>query len=272
MSAALFSTAAEWLKKRGLKKMLGPFNPSFGEEYGMLVDGFESSPYLMMAHNPPYYVGLYESSGFKKAIDWYAYLMKVPEKLPSAVVAAAEFSKKKFPGLVVRTVNMDDPEGETTAFMDIYNSAWSENWGFIPLTREEVKSIVEKLKPIADPNIIVFAEVQGKPAGMLVFLPNYNEVLKRLNGRLFPFGIFKFLYYSRRIKSARLYAMGVKKEFRMGGIEAALYVEAMKRGGRSGYGEFESSLILEDNVMTRREADFFEGRQYKTYRIYEKEI
>ncbi len=272
VAMALFEQAKAWLKERGIRVMRGPMSPSANDECGLLIDGFQSSPYIMMTHNPGYYVDLMERYGFKKAIDWVAYISPAPEKIPVAALDAADFARKKLPGIKIRGLNMKDLGNEKDRIMDIYNSAWENNWGFTSLTDEEAKAMVDRLKPIAVPELVLIAEVNGKPAGILALVPNYNEVLKKINGRLLPFGIFKLLYYSRKIKTLRLLIMGVKKEYRMAGVEALLYLEAMKRGIALGYKEYESSMVLETNMFVRKAAEMFGGRVYKTYRIVEIDI
>ncbi len=272
VSGALFDAVSAWLSERGMKKMCGPMSPSANDECGLLYDGFSTPPYIMMTHNPRYYVDLVERYGFRKSMDWFAYTAERPTDIPRAAIEAAEFARRKLPGLTIRNIDLNDIEHEKAVLKDIYNSAWEDNWGFVPMTDREMEVMIERLKPIAVPELVLFAEVNGEPVGVLALLPNYNEVLKRLNGRLFPFGVFKLLYYSRKIRSLRVIIMGIKKQNRMTGIEAVLFLEAMRRGIARGYTEYESSMILENNVLMRKATELFGGRVYKTYRMYEKEI
>jgi GNAT superfamily N-acetyltransferase len=161
---------------------------------------------------------------------------------------------------------------ELEAVKDIYNSAWSKNWGFVPMTDEEISSMAERLKPLIAPEFLIFAEVNGNPVAFFLVIPDYNEVLKRLNGKLGPLGILKFLWYSRKITGLRGITMGVKEEYRKKGLDGLLYLEAFKAAKRRGYKKAEMSWILEDNVLVQKACELMGGRLYKKYRIYEKKL
>lgn len=265
----LLSTVREFLREKGMERMRGPMNPSINEECATLIDGFNSSPYVMMTHNPPYYPKLFERYGFVKAVDWYAYLGPIRAEPPKEIEIAARFALAKCPGLKIRNIRLEKLDQEAREIRDIFNSAWSKNWGFVPFTDEEMKVITKRLKTIASPELVFIAEVEGKPIGILAGIPNFNQVLKHLNGRLFPFGFLKALYYSHRIDSGRLLIMGVKEEYRKMGIEAVMYLQAFKKAYELGFRWVESSMILEQNIMTRRAAELTGGKIYKTYRIFE---
>jgi hypothetical protein len=177
-------------------------------------------------------------------------------------------AKKKLPTLKIRTIQRDSFEEDLKAIMSVYNSAWKENWGFVPWTNEEFSLIALKLKKIMDPNMIIIATISKIPVGMLVSLPDYNQVLKKLNGRLLPFGIFKFLYYKRKIDRLRLMIMGVVKEYRHKGIEAIMYEKGLKNALKLGYKHCELSWVLDDNIVTQRTAEMMKGKLYKKYAIY----
>jgi len=268
----LLSTAKMYLKEKGMEIMRGPINPSTNEECGMLTGGFNFPPYIMMTHNPPYYPGFMERFGLGKAVDWYAYLAPVPSQLPPEVSIAANFAAEKCPQVRIRPVNMQKFEEEIKKIQEVYNSAWSKNWGFVPFTDQEMISLGKRLKPLAIPELALLAEIEGKPIGTLITVPNFNQVLKHLNGRLFPFGFLKALYYGRKIDSVRLIIMGVKEEYRKVGIEALLYLEALKAARKYNMKWVESSMILEENMLTRKAAELGGGKPYKTYRIYEMRI
>jgi len=268
----LLSAVRMFLKEKGMEIMRGPINPSTNEECGTLIDGFNYSPYILMTHNPPYYPRFMERFGLGKAVDWYAYLGPVPSELPKEVSIAAEFALQKSPEVKVRNMNFGDFNREVAEIQEIYNSAWSKNWGFVPFTDEEMKSLAKRLKPLAVPELSLFAEIDGKPAGVLITIPNFNQVLKHLNGRLFPFGFLKALYYARKIDSARLTIMGVKEEYRKMGIEALLYTEALKASHKLGFKWIEASMILEQNYLMRKATELWSEKPYKTYRIYEMRI
>ncbi len=269
----LLDTAAAWLKERGIDTMRGPMNPSTNDECGFLLEGFDSPPMIMMTYTPPYYLEYMEQCGLAKAKDLYAYLTIIKdvaagerlEKLASKV-------KSKLPGLTIRPMNMKRFAQELTAVKDIYNSAWEKNWGFVPMTDEEIDSMAKRLKPLIVSELAIMAEVDGKPAAFMLTVPDYNQVLARLNGKLGPLEIIKFLWYSRKISDIRVIIMGVKEEYRRKGIEGLLYLESFKVAQRKGYARTEMSWILEDNVLMQKGCELMGGKLYKQYRIYEKHI
>jgi len=269
----LLDTAAGWLKKRGIEIMRGPMNPSTNDECGFLLEGFDSPPMIMMTYTPAYYLEYMERCGLAKARDLYAYISVIRdvaaggrlEKLASAV-------KARVPGLTVRPANMKQFQREVEAVQEIYNSAWSHNWGFVPMTAEETEFMAKRLEPLIVPELMIMAEVNGKPAAFFVALPDYNQVLGKINGRLGPVGIAKFLWYSRKISDIRILTMGVKEEYRKKGIEGLLYLESFKAAVKKGYERAEMSWILEDNVLVQRGCELMGGKLYKKYRIYEKNI
>jgi GNAT superfamily N-acetyltransferase len=269
----LLGTAARWLKERGIEIMRGPVNPSMNEECGFLLEGFDSPPMIMMTYTPAYYLDYMERCGMTKARDLYAYICVIRdvaaggrlEKLASAV-------KARVPGLTVRPANMKQFQREVEAVKEVYNSAWSHNWGFVPMTDAETESLAKRLKPLIVPELMIMAEVNGEPAAFFVAVPDYNQVLGKINGRLGPVGIAKFLWYSRKISDIRIMTMGVKTEYRKKGIEGLLYLEAFKAAVKKGYDRAEMSWILEDNVLMKRGCELMGGKLYKKYRIYEQNI
>lgn len=269
----LLDAAAGWLKGRDLEIMRGPINPSTNDECGFLLEGFDSPPMIMMTYTQPCYLDYMERCGLTKAKDLYAYISVIRdvatggrlEKLASAV-------KARVPGLTVRPANMRQFPRELEAVKDIYNSAWRHNWGFVPMTDEEIESMAKWLKPLIVPELLIMAEVNGKPAAFFMAVPDYNQVLGKINGRLGPVGIAKFLWYSRKISDIRVLTMGVKEEYRKKGIEGLLYLESFKAAVKKGYERAEMSWILEDNVLMQRGCELMGGKLYKKYRIYEKNI
>jgi GNAT superfamily N-acetyltransferase len=269
----LLDTAARWLKERDIEIMRGPMNPSTNDECGFLLEGFDSPPKIMMTYTPAYYLDYMERCGLTKARNLYAYIVVIRdvtaggrlEKLASAV-------KARVPGLTVRPANMRQFQREVEAVKEIYNSAWTHNWGFVPMTEAETWSMAKKLKPLIASELMIMAEVNGKPAAFFVALPDYNQVLGKINGRLGPVALLKFLWYSRKISDIRVMAMGVTEEFRKKGIEGLLYLESFKAAVKKGYERAEFSWILEDNVLMQRGCELMGGKLYKKYRIYEKKI
>jgi GNAT superfamily N-acetyltransferase len=268
----LLSAAKMFLRENGMEIMRGPMNPSTNEECGTLIGGFTTSPYTMMTHNPPYYPPFFDRFGLGKAVDWVAYIGQVGADLPKEMQIAAKYAADKHPEVKIRPLDFRNFDQEVKKLMEVYNSAWSKNWGFVPFTDEEIQSLAHRLLPIAVPDLALIAEIGDRPVGVLIGIPNFNEVLKHLNGRLFPFGFLKALYYARKITTARLIIMGVKEEYRRMGIEALLYAQAHQNAFRLKFKEFESSMILEHNQLTRKAAELFGQKVYKTFRIYEMRI
>lgn len=270
VAKGLLNTAKDWLKDSGMEIIRGPMNFSTNEECGLLIEGFDSSPLLMMPYNPPYYADYIERYGLKKAKDLFAYIIDVPKELPERILKTAEIAKGH--GIKVRKIDMKNFDREIGAFKDVYNSAWSKNWGFIPMTDKEIKWMAKRLKQIIVPDLGLIAEVNGKPAGFFLALPDYNYVLKRLNGRLGLSGIIKIIWYSRKIPEVRLLILGILKEYRKRGIDALFYHEAWKAGKKRGFKKAEFSWVLEDNLIVQKAVEIVGARLYKKYRIYEMKI
>jgi hypothetical protein len=191
--------------------------------------------------------------------------------VPEKALRVAQVARRKT-GVKIRPINMKDLDAELDRIKQIYNSAWELNWGFVPMTGEELDHLAVQLKKIARPEIVLMAEVDGKPAGVSIAIPNVNEVLHRMNGRLFPFGWLKFLTGFRRIKRVRVMVMGVVKEYRKRGIDAVFYVDTFNKGKELGFTEGEMGWVLEDNELMNRTVEMFGGRLYRKYRLYEKRI
>jgi GNAT superfamily N-acetyltransferase len=270
----LLDTVRNWLKSKRMEIMRGPANFSSNEEWGMLLEGFDSPPVFMMSYNPKYYLDFMEKYGMRKAKDLYAYFIDKSSPPPERVVKMAENIKQK-DEIKIHHINMKDLKNEVEKIKAIYNSAWSPNWGFIPMTDEEFDHMVKGLKQIVDPHLVFIAEVDGKPAGFSLALPDVNQVLRRINGRLFPFGLFKLLWHTKiknKINGVRIITMGVIPEFQKRGIDSVFYVETYNVGVKRGYTWAELSWVLEDNAMMNRVLDLLGAKLYKKYRIYEIDI
>jgi GNAT superfamily N-acetyltransferase len=269
----LLDTAAKWLKTRDIEIMRGPMNPSTNYECGFLLEGFDSPPMVMMTYTPAYYLDYMERCGMTTARNLYAYITVIRDVAAGArLERLAAAVKARVPGLTVRPANMRQFPQEVEAVQEIYNSAWNHNWGFVPMTAAETGALAKRLKPLIVPELMIMAEVNGKPAAFFVAVPDYNQVLGKLNGALGPVGIAKFLWYSRKINAIRVMAMGVSAEFRKKGIEGLLYLESFKAAVQKGYERAEFSWILEDNILMQRGCELMGGKLYKKYRIYEKKI
>ncbi|NIM99259.1 MAG: hypothetical protein GTO24_14615 [candidate division Zixibacteria bacterium] len=274
VTKALLDSVRGWLKARGMQIMRGPANFSSNEDWGLLLEGFDSPPVIMMPYNPSYYLELVESYGMTKAKDLYAYFIDETLPTPERVVRMAESIKKKV-GVTVRNVDMKDFKGEVKRIKQIYNSAWSKNWGFIPMTDKEFDHLAKNLKQIVDPHMVFIAEVNNKPAGFSLALPDFNQVLAKLNGRLFPLGIFKLFWHTKvrnKIDGVRIITMGVVPKYQRRGIDTVFYAETYNVGVKRGYKWAEMSWVLEDNVLMNRTLELLGAKVYKKYRIYEIKI
>lgn len=268
VAAFLFDNARRWLQEKKIDKILGPMNPSTNDECGFLCDGHHLSPRLMMPYTPPYYLELAEKYGLRKAKELYAYEMDVSEAPLKRLEKITRIAYKKNPGLVIRKLNKKDFANEISRALAVYNSAWEKNWGFVPWTDKEFHTIADRLKSLFLIDTTLLAEIDGKPAGMLIAVPDYNQAFQKMNGKLFPFGIIKFLYLKQKINALRLMIMGVVKEYRQHGIEGVMYYESLKNSLNLGFKKCEFSWILDDNVMTQRASEMMGGKLYKKYRIY----
>lgn len=271
VAAALLEAAEKFLKKRGLDTMRGPMNFSTNEECGLLVDGFDTPPAVMMTHNPPYYATLLENAGLVKVKDLLAYQMfdgQLSDRVRSIGRKLEERLDFRF-----RFFNPKDFVGEVERFKVVYNSAWEENWGFVPMTDAEIDVMAEGLKMVLDPRLIQFAETKdGEIVGFILALPDLNVIFKKLNGSLFPLGIIRLLLGKHKVGRARVLAMGVLPQYRKKGIDTVFYLRAYEAGTSVGYHWGEFSWILADNELMTSAAESMGSKAYKTWRIYDKPI
>jgi GNAT superfamily N-acetyltransferase len=273
VARALADAAAGWLKARGMVTMRGPMNLSTNEEIsspGVLVDGFDTPPTVAMSHNPPYYGALLEGAGLEKAKDLLAFWIGSPIP-PERLVRGVERMTRR-EGVTLRSMNMRRLPEEVAVIEEIYNSAWARNWGFVPMTPEEFAYMAKDLKSVVDPDLCIIAEKEGDPVGFAISLPNLNEAIRHIpDGKLFPFGFLKFLWYKRKIGSARIMTLGLRPEYqKSSGIGAAMYLRTFQVAGEHGYNQGEASWILEDNFLMRQALEKVGFELYKTYRVYER--
>ena len=269
--SALMTAAEDSLRDRGMAVIRGPFNFSTNEECGFLVQGFDRPPALMMPYTKPYYPDLMTRQGYSKAKDLLAYEYEYQGSIPDHLVRFSRRIRERKP-VVIRPINMNRFVEDVETVFRIYNAAWSRNWGFVPVTEEEFRYTAKDLKPIVDPSIVLIAEKEGRPVGFSVTLPDYNVLLKRMNGRLFPFGFLHLLFGRRSIRSVRTLLLGVVAEHRLSGIDVLLIHDTFERGPSKGYHRGEMSWILEDNVLMRRSIERMGATIGKVYRIYEKAL
>lgn len=272
VASALFQKAVEFNREKGMERFYGPMNPSTNDEVGFLVDGFGTPPYIMMTHTHKYYLDLAERFGFRKAKDLYAFYVDAAQAPIAYLERLSAMVKNRLKNLTVRPVRLADFGTEAKRIKEVYNDAWSRNWGFVPMTDAEFDDMAKRLKNLIVPELVLIAEIDGKPVGVSLGVPNYNEVLRHLDGRLGPLGFVKFLWYRNKIKTARLVIMGVRKDYRKAGIEAIFFLESFKEGQRRGYVGGELSWTLEDNDMVNRPIIKMGGKVYKTYRVYQYDI
>ena len=271
----LMDTAETWLRKKGMRRVMGPFNLSINQELGMLVDGFDTPPMVMMGHGHPYYAPRIEENGYRKEKDLLAYIVDSDFKPPPAMRAIMARAKNR---IQTRSLRKSDFKEELKLIRNIFNDAWSQNWGFIPFTDPEFQHLGKDLKMLVDENLMSIAAVDGEPAAFMVLLPNINEVIRDLNGRLLPFGWLKLLWRLKvkYPKTARVPLMGVRCRYHDSILGAALAFSmfaslkppVIKRGIK----QVELSWILEDNKGMRNILESIGGRVYKTYRIYGKNL
>lgn len=272
VSQALFDVATNWCREKGLDAMRGPANYSQNETCGLLIDGFDSTPVVLMTYNPPYYIDLFEKYGLKKEMDLYAYYLESKQKLPQRLVDFAENMKKRTK-ITIRSINLKEYWKEVEKVKIVYNSAWAPNWGFVPLTEKEIIHLAKELRPAIDPDIVFMAEENGKPIGFSLTIPDMNQAIKAAKGRLFPLGLLKILWRTRKIDGVRVVIMGIIPEYqKIRGIDSIFYWETYRRGTAKGYKWGEFSWILENNVMMNRAAQLMGARVYKTYRMYQMPI
>ncbi len=268
----LFDRVREFHRERGMAKFIGPVNPSTNDECGILIEGFYTPPFIMMTHNFDYYPTLCEQAGLRKAKDFFAYYIDTKNAPFEYLERLCSIVRKRIQDLKVRPIDLDNFINEVKKVKEIYNDAWSHNWGFVPMTDAEIDALANNLKPLVKPELVIMIEVDNVPAAVSLTVPNYNRVLKEMHGRLGPIEMLKFLYYKNKIKEGRLMVMGVRKQFRKMGLESLLFLESFRAGQQLGYTGGELSWVLEDNYTTNNEIVKMGGELYKKYRIYESNL
>jgi len=273
VARALLAASESWSRAHGMETLQGPFNFSTNDELvspGVLLEGFQSSPVLMMAHTPPYYRDLLEACGFEKARDLLSYWVEgdaPPERLLRGIDRLKVRER-----VVLRPLNLKDLSADIERIKEIYHSAWERNWGFVPMTDAEFDHMAASIKPVIDPRFCALAEVQGEPVAFALQMPDLNRAFKPMNGRLAPLGWVKFLWYRRKIDTVRVLTLGVKPGHRQRGLDTMLIVHLFVEGLRAGYRRAECGWILEDNLPMRRGLERIGGQVRRIYRVYEKPV
>jgi len=250
-------------------RLRGPVNPSMNDEVGFLLAN-ESEPgpaVLMMTYNPAYYVDLAERAGFAKEKDLVALLAPIDDRSFARLGRITDAVRRRNPELTFRTIRMDRFAEELEKVKVVYNAAWERNWGFVPMTSEEIDAMAKKLKDLIYPPIVWFVEEGDKPVAFMLGMPDFNQVLIRMGGRLLPIGWLKFLLGRKKIDRVRLMAFGVLPAYRRKGLDAVCYFEGYKAAMAAGYRTVEFSWILEDNLDLLKPIEVFEGRLYRRYRV-----
>jgi len=275
VSRRLFETVSAWTRQAGLQRLLGPMNPTTNDECGLLIEGFDSGPVIMMTYNPRYYVKLVEAAGFRKAKDLLAFHMDLAKIPLDRLGRIATKIKQRNPNLLFRPVRRATLQRDLVKIKEVYNAAWEDNWGFVPMTDAEVDFMAARLKPLLMEGLIWLAEAGPEPVGFLLALPDYNVAFKPLRGRLLTPKVLGFIPYLLGWKCpprTRVITLGVKHAYRAKGLESAMLIEGLKVGIEAGVTESEASWILEDNVMMCRMLEAIGGHPYKTYRLYEQPV
>jgi GNAT superfamily N-acetyltransferase len=279
-AALLLETAIDWARSAGHESIVGPAQFSTNDELGLLVDGFEDAPRILMTYNPPRYATYLTRAGFGKAMDLWAYSVQVEgymDRVPAKLIRVTEKIKARRKW-VVRTIDMRRFDEEVEFVKHIYNRSWERNWGFVPFTDAEIDMLAANLKQIIDPDLVVMVEKGGEPIGFGLSLPDLNEPLRKAYPR--PgvpetWTMLKLLWHwkvRRQVRWLRVFALGVLPEYRGRGVDALMYLETAKRAVQKGYQRAEMSWILENNVMMNRAIEMLGGQIYKTYRMYEKDL
>ncbi|HSB18638.1 MAG TPA: N-acetyltransferase [Anaeromyxobacteraceae bacterium] len=272
VAAALFATARGWARARGLDTLLGPMNLSTNYEVGLLVEGFDSDPYFMMPYNPRHYAALFEACGLRKAKDLFAWERSAASPPPERFARIADRIRKA-EGITIRSVDLSRFDAEVARIKEVYNAAWEQNWGFVPMTEAEFDKLARDLKQLVVPELALIVEDGGEPVAFSLTLPDLNQALKKVGGRLtwygLPLGLARLLWHQRRIDRVRLMALGVKSGWRRRGLDAVLIVESIRRTRALGYRGGEVSWTLEDNELINRAIESVGCSRSKVYRVYQ---
>jgi GNAT superfamily N-acetyltransferase len=276
VAKALLDTAAAWLRERGRERMIGPMDFTTNDECGVLVDGFDQVAMILEPWHPPYYGPLIEGNGFGKAMDLWMWRLEMGDLAEGTqfhpMIHAAAQKVENEHGVTIRNMKKGDLENEVKRFMNVYNEAWGDNWGFVPITDPEAKFQAKNLKPVLDESWTFIAERDGQVLGAALTLPDINQVLAKMNGRLFPTGWWKFLTGRGKIDRVRVFALGVLPEYQHLGIAASFYIRHIENTDPDGIMWGHTGWILETNKPMNSAMEGMGGEVIKTYRIYEKDL
>jgi GNAT superfamily N-acetyltransferase len=271
VAGALFKAAENWVLDKGYKRISGPMNPTTGKTIGTLIDSFDIPPIIEMGYNPEYYPELIEKCGYGKSKDLLNYIMDTSLKLSDKMIRVSEIVKKRY-DITIRSIDWKEWDTIIPILREIYNEAWADNWGFVPWEAEEFEHMAKELKMFVNSELVLVTYMGDEPVGFTIPIPDFNQILVKMNGRLFPTGIFKLLAGKKKIDIIRVAILGVKKKAQNKGIDAVLVREIYERGEKMGMRGSELSWILEDNISLTNLLDGWGAKMYRTYRIYEKNI
>jgi len=274
VAGKLLEAACDWLREQGMTRVQGPFNFNSNHEFGLLVDGFDTPPMIANPHNRDYYGRIYEAIGMEKSMDWFAYWIDNDGPAPERLLKVNDAILRRYPGIRLRKVDLSKIDQEAELLWEIYNDAWSENWGHVHFNRDEFDFTVEGLKQILNPDLCFFVYYEDEVAGVSVTLPDFNQVAKKMNGRILPFGWWHYVVGRSRIDAVRVFVLGIKTKFQKMPLGSPLYIETWKEARKlvPEVRGAEASLVLETNHRMRSPLEKMGGRIYKTYRVYDKSL
>lgn len=269
---ALFDKAKDWLRAKGLKRIQGPASPSSNYDFGLLTKGFEDSPRIMMTYNPRYYEKLIRNYGFEQVKLLYAYKVDAKKAVENERIKRGAAIVRKRTGVTIRKLSKKNLQEEMKHIKSVYNAAWEANWGHVPFTERELDQMGNDLKLIADEDLLLFAEIDGKVVGKGLAIHDFYYIQKQMNGKLFPFNFLKLFTQRKNIQWARVLTLGVIPEYRKKGLDVLLCYELLKAAVSKGILYGEGSWILEDNLMMNRAMQNFFGEIYKEYLVFEMDV
>jgi GNAT superfamily N-acetyltransferase len=274
VAEALLDAASDWLREQNLKRMRGPANPSLNDTAGLLVDGFDREPSILMPYNPPYHEDFLTRYGFERSMTMWAYYVHKKYCQFDRLKRGVDLVKKRTPGLSVRRVDLDRFEDEARTIREIYNEAWAENWGFVPVTEAEFLQLAEEMEQIVEPDLVYFVEHEGRPVGFSIALPNVNQALRHVSdGRLFPFGLPKlYLYLTYGVYECRMPLMGIRPEYQGKGLDSLLVLATIENGPPAGFDACEMSWVLDTNSRLKNHVESIGGVKDKEYAMFETTI
>jgi GNAT superfamily N-acetyltransferase len=271
-ATALLQAAESWTRERGATFLRGPVNLSMNElDCGLLIEGFGASPVFQAPYNPPYYADFIEANGFARCKDLLAFYRHYHPWPSSRILQLVERLQRRRL-ITIRPLNMRDFQAEVVRIMAIYNDAWSDNWGFVPMSAAEAQHLAQDLRLAVIPEMALVAELDGEVVGCFIALPDLNQIFKRMHGHLTPWGLIRFWYRRHRLDTLRIAIMGVKKQCQRLGIDVMLYVESWKQAAKLGIVRGEAGWVLEDNHLMIRALEALGAFPYKRYRLYQKEL